>query len=459
MTDDPRLERRDTAESCLSDFNIQRTNTDFSVASSVASSVATDMTVPNSPDVAFADECPDSEAEGYASSSRRSNLFPHPMHFQKRMPSRAPSIPNEADKLRAPPYGSSRGTPSPQHRRLGQMASRKSSLNVSSSPTTPAAGPSSQREPSPPSDLKPLATDPRIRPEGEDNTHEHAGDGSGNGSEPVCRTPDMSHTPIWGAHEDTPQDRTPQEGGAEDRRMWEEDTGGCSIAKADDEPSTPGPSVVEAGSPTVDEAIFRSATPRELRPMSSCSEARDTCEEEDAPPTPSPDDRMILEVCEQILQHPFGVQLHELPLAGALSAVYESVRYCLAELSHIVHDSGLGDRGIVISESTRGASSSGVPIWPAEGVASSVGSGSGGSSQGQGNGGGGRKRSNGAESGDGTGDGSPGGGKRQKFSANAQPTANVHFSCPFRKRNPVKFNIREWPPCAMQSFPDFSLLK
>lgn len=459
MTEDPRLERRDTADSCLSDFNIQRTNTDFSVANSVA----TDMTAPNSPDVAFADECLDSDlAEGYASSPRRSNLFPHPVHFQRRMPFRAPSISSEADKLRALPYGSSRGTPTPQHRRLGQMASRKSSLNVSSSPTTPPAGPSSRREPSPASDLEPLAADPRIKPEGEDSTRKHAGGGSGNGGEPGFRALDTSHTPIWGAHEDAPQDRTPQEGGAEDRRMWEEEKDGCSAAKAEDEPPTPGPNVIEAGSPTAGEATFRSATPRELRPMSRCSEARDTCEEEDAPPTPSPDDGMILEVCEQILQHAFGVQFHELALAGALSAAYESVSYCLAELSHIVHDSGLGDRGIVISESTRGSTGSGgVPIWPAEGVASSVGSGSGsgGSSQGQGNGGGGRKRSNGAESGDGTGDGSPGGGKRQKVSANAQPTADIHFSCPFRKRNPVRFNIRKSPNCALQSFPDFSQLK
>jgi hypothetical protein len=169
---------------------------------------------------------------------------------------------------------------------------------------------------------------------------------------------------------------------------------------------------------------------------------------------------MIQEVCEQILQQAFGVQFHDLALAGALPAAYESVSYCLAELSHIVLDSGLGDTGIVISESTRGRTgSSAVPIWPAGGVASSVGSGSGGSSQGQGNGGGGRKRSNGAESGDGAGDGSPGGGKRQKIWATSQPSADMHFSCPFRKRNPVRFNVRDFQSCAVQSFPDFSQLK
>jgi len=34
-----------------------------------------------------------------------------------------------------------------------------------------------------------------------------------------------------------------------------------------------------------------------------------------------------------------------------------------------------------------------------------------------------------------------------------------YLSCPFRKRNPVKFNVRDCQPCAVQSFPDFSQLR
>jgi hypothetical protein len=35
----------------------------------------------------------------------------------------------------------------------------------------------------------------------------------------------------------------------------------------------------------------------------------------------------------------------------------------------------------------------------------------------------------------------------------------MHFSCPFRKRNPLRFNVRDFQSCAVQSFPDIPQLK
>lgn len=34
-----------------------------------------------------------------------------------------------------------------------------------------------------------------------------------------------------------------------------------------------------------------------------------------------------------------------------------------------------------------------------------------------------------------------------------------NFSCPFRKRNPIRFNVRDHGNCALNSFADFALLK
>ncbi|KAK7710626.1 hypothetical protein SLS63_012900 [Diaporthe eres] len=34
-----------------------------------------------------------------------------------------------------------------------------------------------------------------------------------------------------------------------------------------------------------------------------------------------------------------------------------------------------------------------------------------------------------------------------------------NFSCPFRKRNPIRFNVRDYGSCALNPFADFALLK
>jgi len=58
------------------------------------------------------------------------------------------------------------------------------------------------------------------------------------------------------------------------------------------------------------------------------------------------------------------------------------------------------------------------------------------------------------ESNDGDGIGGGHGGKRLRTGDDDQ-----RLSCPFRKRNPVKFNVRDHQNCAVQSFPDLSQLK
>ncbi len=389
------LERQGTAESCLSEFGPpRRTNTGWSVAGSTA----TDLTDLNSPEVAFADDGFNFEPESYASSPRRSGLFPYPAPFQKRFPPRAPSISSEIDTCRTPPYGSplSAAPLVSQHRWLGKMASRTSSFGRNSlgAPCTP-------------------------NPQ---------------------------------APEELPENGSAREQGGEGRLGWEEETD--ENEKVEDDASTPGRAATDADTPGASEEV----SPAE-QPESRCYEAPDLCDDGDEPPTPNEDDGVINEVCDQILQQAFGVQFHDLALAGAVSAAYESVGYCLDELSHIVLNSGLGTAGIVINKFTRGRSgSSAIPIWPAGGVAGSVGGGGGG----HGNCGGNRKRPDGghdsAGTGDEAGDGSPG-GKRQKVSPTNHPSADMHFSCPFRKRNPIRFNIRASQSCAVQSFPDIPQLK
>ncbi|KAL2166663.1 hypothetical protein VTG60DRAFT_2326 [Thermothelomyces hinnuleus] len=174
---------------------------------------------------------------------------------------------------------------------------------------------------------------------------------------------------------------------------------------------------------------------------------------------------MIHQVCDLVLQQAFGIPLHEMFLAGSAPMVYESVGHCLDELSRIVLQSGLGDTHLGASGSTLGtADSGGDPVWPGRGADDGFDTRNG-NGDGHANRNSGRKRSNGYEHdgdglGSGSGGGSPdGGGKRQKVSPTHQRPATVEFSCPFRKRNPVRFNVRDFQSCAVMSFPNMSQLK
>jgi hypothetical protein len=84
---------------------------------------------------------------------------------------------------------------------------------------------------------------------------------------------------------------------------------------------------------------------------------------------------------------------------------------------------------------------------------------------GNGNGKGKRKADGGSDDGDEFGDSD--GGKRDEDGHNIagaprQPGrvgASSNFSCPYRKRNPLRFNVREYYVCATHSFADMSQLK
>ncbi|KAL1835634.1 hypothetical protein VTJ49DRAFT_6301 [Mycothermus thermophilus] len=173
--------------------------------------------------------------------------------------------------------------------------------------------------------------------------------------------------------------------------------------------------------------------------------------------TTSPeDDTVVYDTCEYVLKETFGVRLDEVALAGAASAVHESVSYCLDELAHILRGIGLNDE----SSWSRGESNTFSAAW----LAHSGGSGSGTSSNDDAGGNGLKRTSGGGGGGDGTdpsggsGDGSAGGKRRKVSSTQVQPP-KVRLSCPFRKRNPVRFNVREFHGCAVQDFPDIYLVK
>ncbi|KAM7199765.1 hypothetical protein V8F20_005635 [Naviculisporaceae sp. PSN 640] len=183
-----------------------------------------------------------------------------------------------------------------------------------------------------------------------------------------------------------------------------------------------------------------------------------------------PDDQMVQDTCDQVLRNVFGVDLQELGVTDAASA-YNSVHYCLDELSQIVpaensvSQSSPAFHQVPNYGTTRGGGNT--PIRPGNGGDYSsyqIGGGTGGGRSGQ-------KRPNGdgdqgdqpGQNGNGGGSGSGGrdsggGGKRPK-TAPAEPSDDQKLSCPFRKRNPVKFNVRDHQSCAVQSFPDISQLK
>ncbi|KAK0625846.1 hypothetical protein B0T14DRAFT_88226 [Immersiella caudata] len=173
-----------------------------------------------------------------------------------------------------------------------------------------------------------------------------------------------------------------------------------------------------------------------------------------------PDENLIQDVCDRTLKQVFGVELHDLVDTGAAPEAFRAVSYCLDELSRIISASNLASFGIPVNEYGRGGGDQGhAPLLPAGG-------GSDQNSHGYNGNGGRRTNKRGAsdegdspehnESNDGDGMGGNGqGGKRAKTDS----TEDQRLSCPFRKRNPVKFNVRDHQNCAVQSFPDVSQLK
>ncbi|KAK4159731.1 hypothetical protein QBC43DRAFT_123629 [Cladorrhinum sp. PSN259] len=174
-----------------------------------------------------------------------------------------------------------------------------------------------------------------------------------------------------------------------------------------------------------------------------------------------PDDGLVQDMSDKVLKHMFGIELGDLP-QGMASAAYESISYCLEELSHIITPASPNNSSPSFNHAGRetGSFNHNISIQPAGGDGSPGSGGMGGASPG-GDNRKGRPRKRPADGNerdddeDDNGDGDDGyrqpGGKRQK--------GEPRLSCPFRKRNPIRFNVREFTSCATQDFPDMPQLK
>ncbi|KAJ4416342.1 hypothetical protein N0V85_002324 [Neurospora sp. IMI 360204] len=205
------------------------------------------------------------------------------------------------------------------------------------------------------------------------------------------------------------------------------------------------------------------STPEGLSPL-IMTPGPDEPEDMETSQSPILDAGLIQDVCEQILRQAFGTEYDDIAHTDAAGEAYNTVSYCLDELSRILPDDSLFNSAICIQELPRGAGH----VAPArqEGSGSNSGMGHcGGANNGS------QKRPNddgdgypnrGPEDGSGPGDrgfgggGHDGGNKRAKMTAGPE---DQRLSCPFRKRNPEKFNIRDHEACAVRHYRDISQLK
>ncbi|KAL2131946.1 hypothetical protein VTI74DRAFT_4401 [Chaetomium olivicolor] len=336
--DDCHLERRGTVESCVSEFSMRRTNTTWSIAASTA----TDLTDPNSPDVAVAEEGLDLEAESHASSPRRGSLFARMLASQKKLPLRVPSNPRPDPSSLPAVYASSPDTPALRHCKVKQMAPRKSSLSRPPGANLPMAGPgrSSRRELSPSANFEPQT-------KAEDEDAKDAGDIGQNAKEPAKEFLDVSPTPELLPLPGTAKGTRIRERDETEVRLRDDDMD--SASEASDEVSTPREGVARVSAL---EATGLSANhaPLDEEHSSSESEASDSGDEIDTESIQRSDDNMIYAACDQVLQQAFGIHLDELAPVGAMSVACKSMAHCLNDLCHIVHNSGLRNAGITMNE-------------------------------------------------------------------------------------------------------------
>ncbi|KAK3356797.1 hypothetical protein B0T25DRAFT_537440 [Lasiosphaeria hispida] len=175
--------------------------------------------------------------------------------------------------------------------------------------------------------------------------------------------------------------------------------------------------------------------------------------------SPNSDEKLVQDVCEKLLKNVFGVDIYDLATTGIFEEVYNSIRQCLEEISCLIPANHLTAFCPSVNELGRDSTGSNhIPIRPAADGSGQEGKNSGG---GGGDKGIRRKRpsndgddfgDDGDDGDDDPGDDGPSGNKRPR-------TDKPGLSCPFRKRNPTRFNVRDHQSCAVQSFPDMSLLK
>jgi hypothetical protein len=170
------------------------------------------------------------------------------------------------------------------------------------------------------------------------------------------------------------------------------------------------------------------------------------------------DQRQIEDICEAVLREAFNVDLQDLTFAGD---ALESVAHCLEELSSVVYsDRSLelaapfrtvpsGDRSFPRSEEHGGGDDHRQAAQKSRGKrrASSR-------NDRNGDGWGAGEDQDDAHSGGEDKGSSPAPSKKIRV----EPPDN-HYPCPYRKRNPLKFNVRDYNTCATASFSDFTNLK
>ncbi|KAJ4288802.1 hypothetical protein N0V88_007129 [Collariella sp. IMI 366227] len=404
------------------------------------------------PDITFADELFGPVFECHATSSLpsyRGSLFARGLASQKKLPLRpAPSSHNPANVPSVD--ASSPDTPALRQHWAGKMATRTLSpgRHLGTDLREEKPGPSSQRKPSP-------STSPKPRIKAED---ENLGDDDDIGikaeetgaDEPAISSATERPTLQCMTEDMVIKDEDIEAQGGRDGGM-------SSVLETGDGVATPTERIAQ------DPLAEAMASPEPyVQPDDDGYSSSDSDSDDEAYTgwIRKPDDGMIYKACDQVLEQAFGVQLNDLASVGAASMAFGVMTSCLAELYTIVLNSALRRGGIRTNKSVWGSTGSGtIPIRPARGKGDnfSINGGSGGG----GNRGGGRKRSNaGHDDTDSDDDGeerSSGRSKRAKVLSKSNHGSR--FSCPFRKRNPLRFNLRDSPSCALMGYPDISQVK
>jgi hypothetical protein len=191
----------------------------------------------------------------------------------------------------------------------------------------------------------------------------------------------------------------------------------------------------------------------------------------------SPDTELTVDICEIILRRQFDAELEDLPSGCVAGDALTKVRLCLDELACTVGPALASPSSTPPSEDTytsvSWAPGSGATSVSGSGCSPTGGQGDIGASSNSTHGQSlkrGSQEFEGGTGGEDSGNGgwdsksggsndpavtisSPPGGKRLKQDTSAG------YSCPFRKRNPLKFNVRDHIHCATTCFSDISQLK
>lgn len=167
----------------------------------------------------------------------------------------------------------------------------------------------------------------------------------------------------------------------------------------------------------------------------------------------SPDENTVEDICNHILETVFGTELGAL---DAPSEAWASVSHCLGELGHIVGIESAPMSDSPDSGSSGPNSTSGSGSLPTHGGGSRK---RGHSQSANNNGGASNFNGDGPSSNSGDGDDDASGlgdaGRTKKPKVEHGPS----MSCPYRKRNPLRFNIRTHHSCACQPYNSMANLK